>query len=46
VTRAGNVDAAKLLIKAGAKVDARDKLGEQTPLMWAGTPPTADGLSC
>ncbi|MEO6368358.1 MAG: ankyrin repeat domain-containing protein, partial [Steroidobacteraceae bacterium] len=35
VTRAGNIDAAKLLIKAGASVDAREKLGDQTPLMWA-----------
>ena len=35
VARTGNVDAAKLLIAHGAKVDAREKFGEQTPLMWA-----------
>src|SRR5687767_9731320 len=35
VARAGNIDAAKLLLKSGAKVDAREKFGEQTPLMWA-----------
>jgi ankyrin repeat protein len=35
VARTGNVDAAKLLISHGAKVDAREKFGEQTPLMWA-----------
>ncbi len=35
VTRAGNIDAAKLLLKGGARVDAREKLGDQTPLMWA-----------
>jgi ankyrin repeat protein len=35
VARAGNVEAAKLLLEAGAQVDAREKLGRQTPLMWA-----------
>ena len=35
VARAGNVDAAKLLLARGAKVDAREKFGDQTPLMWA-----------
>jgi uncharacterized protein len=35
VARAGNLDAAKLLLKAGANVDARERFGEQTPLMWA-----------
>jgi ankyrin repeat protein len=35
VARAGNIEAATLLLKAGAKVDAREKFGEQTPLMWA-----------
>lgn len=35
VTRAGNIEAARLLLQAGAKVDPREKLGEQTPLMWA-----------
>jgi ankyrin repeat protein len=35
VARSSNVEAAKLLIKAGAKVDAREAFGEQTPLMWA-----------
>src|SRR6185437_6893220 len=35
VARAGNVEAAKLLLKAGAKIDARETFGEQTPLMWA-----------
>ena len=33
VARAGNVEAAKLLLEAGAQVDAREKLGRQTPLM-------------
>jgi ankyrin repeat protein len=35
VARAGNVDAAKLLLAHGAKVDARERFGDQTPLMWA-----------
>ncbi len=35
VSRSGNIDAAMLLLKAGAKIDPRDKLGDQTPLMWA-----------
>ena len=35
VARTGNVDAAQVLIKAGAKVDARERFGGQTPLMWA-----------
>jgi uncharacterized protein len=35
VSRSGNIEAAQLLLKAGAKIDPRDKLGEQTPLMWA-----------
>jgi ankyrin repeat protein len=35
VARAGNLEAAKMLLKAGAVVDAREKLGQQTALMWA-----------
>lgn len=35
VARSGNVEAARLLLAHGAKVDAREKFGEQTPLMWA-----------
>ena len=35
VARTGNVEAAKLLLKAGAKVDAREKWGGQTALIWA-----------
>lgn len=35
VARSGNVEAAKLLLMHGAKVDAREKFGDQTPLMWA-----------
>src|SRR5690606_33788265 len=35
VARAGNIEAARALLKAGAKVDPREKFGEQTPLMWA-----------
>jgi len=31
----GNVEAAKLLLKAGAKVDVVEQFGGQTPLMWA-----------
>ncbi len=35
MARSGNVEAAKLLLKAGAKVDPRENFGQQTPLMWA-----------
>ena len=35
VARTGNVAAAKLLVNAGARIDARERFGEQTPLMWA-----------
>ncbi len=35
VARTGNLEAARLLVQAGAKVDARERFGEQTPLMWA-----------
>ncbi|MDR2214761.1 MAG: ankyrin repeat domain-containing protein [Nevskiaceae bacterium] len=35
VARSGNLEAAKLLLAAGAKVDARERFGDQTPLMWA-----------
>jgi ankyrin repeat protein len=35
VARTGNVKAAELLIKHGATVDARERWGEQTALMWA-----------
>jgi ankyrin repeat protein len=35
VARSGNVEAAKQLLKAGAKVDTRETCGGQTPLMWA-----------
>ncbi|HWL63719.1 MAG TPA: ankyrin repeat domain-containing protein [Steroidobacteraceae bacterium] len=35
VARAGNIEAAQALLKAGAKVDPREKFGDQTPLMWA-----------
>src|SRR5580658_2374399 len=35
VARAGNVAAAKLLLSASAHVDARERFGGQTPLMWA-----------
>ncbi len=35
VARSGNIAAANLLLKAGAKIDARENLGQQTPLMWA-----------
>jgi ankyrin repeat protein len=35
VARTGNVKAAQLLVNAGAKVDAREGFGGQTPLMWA-----------
>ena len=35
VSRTGNVEAAKLLLDRGATVDAKEKWGGQTPLMWA-----------
>ncbi|MGZ3273280.1 MAG: ankyrin repeat domain-containing protein [Caulobacteraceae bacterium] len=35
VARTGNVAAARLLLAHGVKVDAREKFGGQTPLMWA-----------
>jgi ankyrin repeat protein len=35
VARTGNVDAAKLLLKRGATVDAREAWGQQSALMWA-----------
>jgi ankyrin repeat protein len=35
VARTGNVEAARLLLEFGAKVDAREKWGGQTALMWA-----------
>ena len=35
VARTGNIEAAKLLLKAGANVNAREHWGEQTALMWA-----------
>src|SRR6188508_3327696 len=35
VARTGNVEAAKLLLDHGAAVDATEKFGGQTPLMWA-----------
>jgi ankyrin repeat protein len=35
VARTGNVEAAELLVKHGAKVDARERWGGQTALMWA-----------
>jgi ankyrin repeat protein len=35
VARTGNVEAAKLLLDHRAKVDAREKWGGQTALMWA-----------
>ena len=35
VARTGNVEAAQVLLKAGAKVDAKEKFGGQTALMWA-----------
>jgi len=35
VSRTGNVDAARLLLDHGAAVDAKEKFGGQTPLMWA-----------
>jgi ankyrin repeat protein len=35
VARTGNVKAAQLLLDAGAAVDARERFGGQTALMWA-----------
>jgi uncharacterized protein len=35
VARTGNVEAAKLLLKAGANVNAIEKFGGQSALMWA-----------
>ena len=35
VARTGNVEAAKLLISAGADVDAKERWGGQSALMWA-----------
>ena len=35
VARSGNVESAKLLLDAGATVDAREQWGDQTALMWA-----------
>ncbi len=35
VARTGNVEAAKLLVRAGAHVNAREQWGNQTALMWA-----------
>ena len=35
VARTGIVAAAQLLLDNGAKVDAKEKWGGQTPLMWA-----------
>jgi len=35
VSRTGNLDAAKLLIKHGANVNAAERFGGQTALMWA-----------
>ena len=35
VARTGNVEAAQVLLKAGARVDAKEKWGGQTALMWA-----------
>jgi ankyrin repeat protein len=35
VARTGNVEAAKLLLKKGAKVGAHETWGGQTALMWA-----------
>jgi ankyrin repeat protein len=35
VARTGNVEAAELLVKHGAKVDAKERWGGQTALMWA-----------
>ncbi len=35
VARTGNIEAAKLLLKHGAKIDARESWGGQTALIWA-----------
>ncbi len=35
VARTGNVEAARLLIKHGANVNAVERFGGQTALMWA-----------
>jgi ankyrin repeat protein len=35
VARSGNVESAKLLLDAGATVNAREQWGDQTALMWA-----------
>jgi len=35
VARTGNVQAAELLVQHGAKIDAKEKFGGQTALMWA-----------
>ena len=35
VARTGNIESAKLLLKAGANIDARETWGGQTPLHWA-----------
>jgi ankyrin repeat protein len=35
VARTGNVEAAQILLQHGATVDAKEKWGGQTPLMWA-----------
>jgi len=35
VARTGNVEAAQILLQHGAAVDAKEKWGGQTPLMWA-----------
>ena len=35
VARTGNLEAANELLRAGADVNARERWGQQTPLMWA-----------
>ena len=35
MARTSNVEAAQLLIRRGAKVNAREEWRQQTPLMWA-----------
>ena len=42
VARTGNVDAAKVLLDAGAKVDAREQWHDETALMWAAAEKHAD----
>jgi ankyrin repeat protein len=42
VARAGKVEAARLLIKAGADVNARERWAGQTALMWAAAQGQAD----